>query len=156
MELKELPNTVVHCKTKDEYDRLMQFYEDAGWTWGGGSRPKPSYWSFESRSTDHECRTVIEVKNGFCNCDGRHFYNVITFAEFLKEQGIDEADAETERKQLISKFAVFTHDDALIQLWVRDGTAQIRKSGRRGKIFTVTGELDQWVKTFFEGYLSAA
>lgn len=39
LNLKSLKNTVVHTPTEEEFNELMQIYEDAGWKWGNGPRP---------------------------------------------------------------------------------------------------------------------
>jgi hypothetical protein len=38
--LYEMPNTVVHLKTQEEYDEYMDMCEEVGWKWLSGHKPK--------------------------------------------------------------------------------------------------------------------
>src|SRR4051812_1774129 len=90
--LKPMPNTVVHCKTKDEYDRLMALYEAAGWRWCSGQPVRAFVW--ESRGEDNEKRILITVSPSFANVIGTCIYDVLPFPDFLREQGIDQLRPE--------------------------------------------------------------
>jgi hypothetical protein len=155
MKLKELKKTVVHCKTREEFDRLMQIYQEAGWVWSNDHNPVGEkyhgehVWNIEREET---CVLCID-KFGFDCC--KHFlstgFQILTLSEFLREQGID-ADKQPSGP---IKYMVYKQEGVDIQLWVRDGTAQIHKRGRNGKTFTIVGDADQWVEIFFQGYASA-
>jgi hypothetical protein len=227
MKLKEFKNTGVQCKTKDEFNRLMQIYEDAGWHWRAGQNPTEfDCWD------DEEERTCLDIHNDF-RTDSisrweSHGYSVLSFTEFLRKQGISgelkigdwvevtksfdephsrclkgvhhfrcgekyqvvddegygfavqtpaspidmskskrenfrkcsptgEGRLTTSTAGLLLKHTVYKHPDADIQLWVRNGEVEIRKSGRKlkGKTFTIVGDAAQWVEIFFQGYTAA-
>ncbi len=146
MKLKELPNTAVLCKTREEYDRLMKIYEDAGWLWFGGEKPT----EFDGfRDVDE----FVDVNDRFMTGKMAYDRDVLSLTEFLREAGVSVT--KTEIRSFIKKYTVFQHDDVPFALWERDGTVQIRQGRRKAKSFTVTGDLDQWVSAFFDGYLSA-
>lgn len=87
MKLREMPNTVVHCRTKDEFDRLASLYKEAGWRelsdyhWddgdgGGLCVDAKREWSY----TDHDYQsTASELQDEW----------IITLSEFLSIQGLD-------------------------------------------------------------------
>lgn len=83
--LKEMPDTVVHCKTKEEYDELMQIYEDAGWEYGYG---KISDCSFEEQK-NHDGTALVTAKNRF---DHRWDVDkkILSLQEFKEAQGLVE------------------------------------------------------------------
>lgn len=149
MKLKELPNTVVHCKTRKEYDQLMKMYEEAGWRWCSGNLPTANSW--DSRS-DSYGRILIRVQDGFSQpvydessrCE-------ISFSDFLREQGIP---AKKEVHSLLRTYTVYEHDNCPVKLWCRGEEVKAR-NGRKVKTYTVTGDLDQWASAFFDGYLAA-
>lgn len=87
MTLKELPNTVVHVPTQAEYDELMQIYEDAGWKWCSGRKPKVA-----KRWDAEEEETCVEVKNSFGYAIKTFYENqgwkIITLQQFKELQGL--------------------------------------------------------------------
>lgn len=98
MKLKEIKNTVVHCKTKEEYDRLMQIYEDAGWGWCSGGE-KPTEWN-AWRYADEDGRCIC-AKDNFGHGSlkyHREKSKVISLSEFLSEQGLDKPTIEIGKK----------------------------------------------------------
>lgn len=80
MKLRELPNTVVHCRTKEEYDRLMQLYEQAGWRWCGGDMPTSEPFS---EFNHYDCNDRFQ-----CGSRAWSGETVISLSEFLRIQGI--------------------------------------------------------------------
>lgn len=92
MKLKELPNTVVHVPTQEEYDELMKILEDGGWGWLGDKRNWGEY-------GDKTCVRVTTANGvGYTSVgvtlEGvwwytQHGYRIITLKEFKKEQGLD-------------------------------------------------------------------
>ena len=85
MTLKELPNTVVHLLTQEEYDELMQIYEDAGWRWINGYKPTGfNGWCL------HKENTCIRAYDKFAKCDIGYYkrkgVDIITLDEFKKKQ----------------------------------------------------------------------
>lgn len=84
MKLKELPNTVVHCETRDEYDQLMRIYEDAGWRWNDGQRP--TEWSPWEYGAKLPCSFNVNDRF-YCNSAGSP-HRKLSLSEFLEEQGI--------------------------------------------------------------------
>lgn len=97
--LKELPNTVVHCKTKEEYDRLMHIYEDAGWRWNGGKRPSEitfdsfNYYLCKDNFTRSSSAIFFEIPR-----QARVLSRVLSLSDFLREQGIDQPTIEIGKK----------------------------------------------------------
>lgn len=86
--LKELKDTAVHCKTREEYDRLMDLYEKAGWAW---TCPE-QYRNWEYRKSCHK-DVHISVEKTFRQPVGEsttRFYKILSLSQFLKEQGIEE------------------------------------------------------------------
>lgn len=87
MTLKDLPHTVVHVPTQDEYDELMKIYEDAGWKWHCGGKPiTQNYWDL------HKYETCILAKNK-CEYGRKDFYElygfeIITLQQFKELQGL--------------------------------------------------------------------
>ncbi|MDB5344213.1 MAG: hypothetical protein JWP89_2590 [Schlesneria sp.] len=158
MKLRKLPNTVVHCKSREEYDRLMTIYEEAGWKWRGGEKPTEfEGWAGTSRA--EECGLSVDAYDDF-RCSNSDWMSknhpekkTRSLSEFIFEQGIHVTVTET--RSFLKKYTVFQHDDVPFALWERDGTVQLRQGRRKAKSFTVTGDLDQWVSAFFDGYLSA-
>lgn len=150
--LKELKNTVVHCKTREEYDRLMKIYEEAGWRWLSLSKPSKfdGYSKYEA-DTGIQCEDLFQM--GSTATAVKNKWKVISLADFLREQGISSSKSEV--RSLFRKYTVFKHDDCPLQLWCRDSEIQVRKNGRKRKTYTVTGDLDQWAEAFFDGYLAA-
>ena len=92
MKLREMPNTVVHCKTREEYDRLMQIYEEAGWSWSIGQiRPHEG---FEEWSEGGKYQLYITVKNIWDRRSSYEFAKTLSLSDFLREQGIDQLKPE--------------------------------------------------------------
>ncbi len=96
--LKELDNTVVHCKTKEEYDELMEIYEEGGW-----KSNRPSHcWKENGEEVIYPQHVFrwINVYDGFCGnrfstdeyANGSESYGKeeITLQEFKRLQGLKE------------------------------------------------------------------
>lgn len=84
--MKELPNTVVHTKTQEEYDELMKLYEEAGWRWVGGDKPTAgNWWSVD------EDQTCVWVSDRFIHSPKNHVKNnglkIISLAELKQGLG---------------------------------------------------------------------
>lgn len=102
--LRELPHTVVHCKTQKEYDELMQIYEDAGWKWNEGQNA-----TYKNNWTSYKGETCVLIKDGFCYCPAQpdrrdrisyyrlNGYKILSLQEFKEEQGLVERTTCTGR-----------------------------------------------------------
>jgi len=91
--LREMPNTVVHCKTQEEYDELMQIYADAGWEWGTGTDgTEGSYFKiheFSYRPSGYR----VEVKDRFGgNVNPISCERILSLQEFKRLQGLDTSE----------------------------------------------------------------
>lgn len=89
MKLKELPNTVVNCKTLAEAEELMKIYEEAGWKWRGGRWP--IYKNNWNRNKSETCYDACD----FFRYDSIDYSRgigekIISLAEFKKIQGLDQ------------------------------------------------------------------
>lgn len=94
--LKKLKNTVVHCKTKEEYDRLMKIYEEVGWKWRDGELPTEYRHLGRHTWGDEREETCVTVQDRF-SFAGRSWYSgkrVISLPEFLRIQGLDTLKLE--------------------------------------------------------------
>lgn len=85
--LREMPGHVVHCKTKDEFDRLMRLYEAAGWKYASGSRPTTVTW--ESREViEGKGRVHVRAYHPILTCSDAEDRRVVTVDQFLVAQGL--------------------------------------------------------------------
>lgn len=85
--LKELPNTVVHVETQEEYDELMRIYEDAGWKWCTGDKPG----TFLSRGTSLDKREKALNGEGLVLTafrDGGFFWRTMGDWEVIGNPGV--------------------------------------------------------------------
>ncbi|MCA9487373.1 MAG: ankyrin repeat domain-containing protein [Nanoarchaeota archaeon] len=91
--LTAMDNVAVNVYTQEEYDKLMQFYELAGWKWQDGTLPTSSE-SFQQGFGDSSSFYVNpnDLKIDFQ--DVYHYvdlgYEVITLNEFFSRQGINQ------------------------------------------------------------------
>lgn len=99
--LKELKNTVVHCKSEDEYNRLMKIYEDGGWVWTGGNMPT----QFDGWEGDNGFWHYYECKDEFCRgSQAGAGQRAISLDQFLTAQGIGEDLKAGDWVEVIEKF----------------------------------------------------
>jgi len=78
--LYEMPNTVVHLKTQEEYGEYIQMCEDVGW--------KP-YWREDG--VYNEERPFLEIEDGYCNDDWVWYGEQALSLQELKERiGVSE------------------------------------------------------------------
>lgn len=76
--------TVIHVATQVEYEKLMDIYEESGWVWSGGQKPKGNNkWGMTSK-------LCIGYKNQFKYCGRdyykKHMFKVISFDDFLESR----------------------------------------------------------------------
>lgn len=93
MKLKPLDNTVVHCPDRETYDKLMRIYADAGWKWCNGCKPEKYPWG-EAPGISGQYQHYVTVKDEFFFRQSedeldRDWAEVISFPDFLREQGIE-------------------------------------------------------------------
>lgn len=115
--LNEMPNTVVNCKTQQEFDDLMETYEKGGWRWfsADNATSKKNHWN------DYREETCVRAQDNFQFCN-RNFYQregpkIITFDEFI--------DAQLRWEDLSASHTITSADDLLIQGVVSDSKAII-------------------------------
>ena len=80
--LYEMPNTVVHVRTKEEYDEYAKMCEDVGWEWIDGKSPlyKKMFYVYEEN-------TAITIKDGFQFGNKEYGrYNITLTLKQLKER----------------------------------------------------------------------
>lgn len=124
--LKEMPDTVVHCPTEDEAKELLQIYEDAGWKCAYGLNPTHSskwYYSQYSQDTCYKITDKFEYKNTAYFRD--HCYKIITLKEFIQRQGIGVTMSEYQVPEPIYKV----------------GNVLINECGDRRKVLGICGEI---------------
>jgi predicted hydrocarbon binding protein len=78
--LYEMPNTVVHLETQDEYEEYMQMCEDVGWEWYEGGKPKDL-----KHNTEY---LYIEIKDNFCRSSQPWGENGISLQELKERIGV--------------------------------------------------------------------
>jgi len=95
MKLKELPNTVIHCKSRSEYDKLMKIYEEGGWVWCSGGE-KPTQW--DGWCLDNDDFHSYSAKDGFSRyVEDAYNCTCLSFNEFLEKQGLYDCLCGCER-----------------------------------------------------------
>jgi len=86
MKLKELKNTVVHCKTEDEYDELMRIYEEGRWIHSSGASARKHNYNPYANKKFWQCP---DAKNKFNHkTTGWAGGEIISLQEFKEKQGI--------------------------------------------------------------------
>lgn len=90
MEARSIPNTAVHCKTKEELTEVLQFIEDSGGKWGTEKKPTMLIDSIWSNQGEDSC---IEISDIHCLFYSRkeyykkEGYTIISAQEYLGEKG---------------------------------------------------------------------
>ena len=88
----------INVKTQQEYNNMMRLCETAGWEWSNKNKPTnpPNHWQTFKESTCIEMKiSNRKVILSFCH---KEAYSedigkkVISFQEFLKEQGLSKAN----------------------------------------------------------------
>ncbi|MCK4500783.1 hypothetical protein KAU11_09810 [Candidatus Babeliales bacterium] len=86
--INELPNTVVHCRTKAESIKLTTLMRDAGWEIPG----RQLKWAWESLA-QLTCGIGVYQRNAGSYCDVKWYmengYNIISLSEFYRLQEIN-------------------------------------------------------------------
>lgn len=85
MKLREMENTVVHTKTRAEYDLLMSIYEAADWKWQSGKKPtkEDSYNEYKEKTCIRVKKEICYAREGFYKEEG---VKIISLRKFLKSQ----------------------------------------------------------------------
>lgn len=95
--LKELSNTVVNCKTQEEWNKLMDLLREESIKWKGGQKLQ-NYGKWE----EYKSETCIDIGSGI-QVSPRSFYRkcngeIISLSEFLEKQGLDKEEIVVECK----------------------------------------------------------
>jgi len=91
--------TVINVKTKEEYNKLMEIFEKKGWRWYSWALPTQDRdtWDIYKNNTciTYEDKFTYESIDYF----KEEWYNIISFEEFLKQEGIEQEYEEQEFKE---------------------------------------------------------
>jgi hypothetical protein len=75
-------NKVIHTKTQEEYNQVMEIFEKKGWTWIGKTKFTDYNWDL------YKEKTCIQYKNEFSFCNKKYYikndYEIISFNEFIQ------------------------------------------------------------------------
>jgi hypothetical protein len=111
--LKELPKTVVNCRTQEEYNELMDIYTQAGWKWSWGDIQKDVHgWKY------YEEETCIDVEDGFtfgpAAWHREEGYTILSFPEF-KAKYIDDMIETIEERidSIVNEYCGSTNKEML-------------------------------------------
>jgi hypothetical protein len=78
---------VIHCKTQEEFNKVLGIFEQKGWVWRSGKSPLKGKDNWRENNNE----TCIEYWNGFLYCCKDYYlndgYEIISFEEFLELEG---------------------------------------------------------------------